>query len=80
MDNKIVSFTSSLEIPGLVGANHRSGSSVLNLRVERVLREYQQGMDGINRSDQYYERGAGYAAKAHYKKWYKNAYFAIMDS
>ncbi|KAL3791017.1 hypothetical protein HJC23_003006 [Cyclotella cryptica] len=36
-------------------------------------------MDAIDRSDQYRERGPGFACKAHYKKWYKKAYFAILD-
>ena len=36
-------------------------------------------MDGVDRSDQYRERGAGFASKAHYKMWYKKAFFAILD-
>ena len=36
-------------------------------------------MDAVDRSDQYRQRGSGFACKAHYKKWYKKAYFAILD-
>ena len=36
-------------------------------------------MGGVDRSDQYRERGSGFASKSHYKKWYKKAYFAVMD-
>ena len=36
-------------------------------------------MYGVDRGDQYRECGGGFAKKAHYKKWYKKAYFAVLD-
>ena len=43
------------------------------------LKAYQDGMDAADHSAQYRERGSGFACKAHDKKWYKKAYFAILD-
>ena len=79
LDNKVVSCTSTLGVSGLVPVNRRSGSQILNLTVERALKCYQEGMDGVDRGDQYRECGGGFAKKAHYKKWYKKAYFAVLD-
>jgi hypothetical protein len=69
MDNKVVSLTSSLEISGDVPVKRRS--NVLSLVVYKSLQAYQEGMDGVDPSNQYMERGAGFASKAHYKEWYK---------
>lgn len=59
MDNKVLSLTSSLKVSGLVMVQQRSGSHVLNLKVERALKAYQEGLDGVDRGDQYQERGSG---------------------
>ena len=47
--------------------------------MDKSLEAYQQGMDAVDRSDQYSERGARFASKSHNKKWYKKAFFAILD-
>ena len=75
----MVRLTSTLEVSGEVDVKRRSGSNILDLKVEKALREYQEYMDGVDRGDQYRETGSGFATKAHYKKWYKKAYFAILD-
>lgn len=79
VDSKVVSCTSTLEVSGKVPVSRRSGADVLNLEVEKALRAYQDGMDAVDRGDQYREGGGGFASKAHYKKWYKKAYFAVLD-
>ena len=71
LDNKVVNLNSSLQVSGLVDIKRRSGSQLLNMQCEKALKQYQEGMDAVDRSDQYRERGAGFACKAHYKKWYK---------
>lgn len=40
---------------------------------------YQKGRDGVDQSDQYRQRSAGFAVKHIYKEWYKIAYFVILD-
>ena len=79
VDNEVVSCTFTLELSGLVPVERRSGSSILHLMVERSLKNYQEGMGGVDRGDQYREHGAAFASKAHFKKWYKKSYFAIAD-
>ena len=79
MDNRVVSLTSTLEVSGEVPVQRRSGSELLQLTVEKSLRQYQHYMDGVDRGDQYREMGGGFAKKSHYKKWYKKAYFAVLD-
>ena len=79
VDNKVVSCTSTLQVSGKVGVTRRSGAHVLHLQVEKALKAYQDGMDAVDRGDQYREGGGGFASKAHYKKWYKKAYFAVLD-
>ena len=80
MDNKDVSLTSSLEISGDTPVNRRSGLNVLSLFVDKSLRAYQEGMDGVDRSDQYRERGERFASKAHYKKWYNKHILPFLIS
>lgn len=36
-------------------------------------------MDATDQSDYYRQRGAGFAANAHYKKWYKNVHLVILN-
>ena len=79
VDNKVVSCTSTLEVSGTVPVTRRYGADVLDLTVEKCLSLYQQGMGGVDRGDQYRELGAGFTTKAHFKKWYKKAFFAVLD-
>ena len=52
---------------------------MLALAVNNNLKADKEGMDGLDRIDQYRETGAGYASKAHYKTWYKTAFFTILE-
>ena len=79
MDNKVVQYTSTLGMSGLTSVSRRSGATIIELQVEKALQMYQKYMDGVDRGDQIREIGAGFARKAHYKKWYKRAYFAVLD-
>ena len=80
-DNKVVGCTSTLGVgvSGFVPVSRRRGAENLNLFVEKALRRHQEGMDGVDRGDQSRECGAGFAAKAHYKKWYKKGDMAVQD-
>ena len=79
VDNKVVSCLSTLQLSGEDVCSRRSGSNILYLSVPKALKAYQQGMGAVDRCDQYQERGAGFAAKSHYQKWYKKTYMAILD-
>jgi len=62
MDSKVVSCTSTLTVSGLVDMKRRSRSTIWNLQVERSLKSYQEGMDGVDRGDQYRDQGVGFAS------------------
>ena len=67
-------------ISGDTNVIRRSGSNVLQLAVDKSLKAYQEGMDGVNRSDQYIECGSEFACKAHHKKWYKKSILPYWTS
>ncbi len=67
-------------ISGDTNVIRRSGSNVLQLAVDKSLKAYQEGMDGVNRSDQYIECGSEFACKVHHKKWYKKSFLPYWTS
>ncbi len=56
LNNKVVNLTSSLQVSGLVDVKRRSGSQTLNPQCQKSLKAYQDGMDAVDRSNQYRER------------------------
>jgi hypothetical protein len=61
IDNMIVSLALTLQISGKVNINQRRSFHVLNLKVKKALKAYQDGIDGVDRSGKYRQRGAGFA-------------------
>ena len=43
------------------------------------ITEYQHNMDEVDRVYQLHQHGAGFSAKAHFKKWYKRGNFGLCD-
>ena len=41
--------------------------------------DYQEHMFGVDKGDQIRAHGGGFSSKAHYQKWYKKGFFAILD-
>jgi len=41
--------------------------------------DYQKNMYGVDKGDQIRAHGGGFSSKAHYQKWYKKGFFAILD-
>ena len=50
-----------------------------SVRVPKVLTIYQENMYGVDKGDQKRMHLGGFARKAHFKKWYKKSFFAILD-
>ena len=44
-----------------------------------MLKQYQDGMGGVDHGDQYREIGLDFASKSYCKKWYKHVFFRICD-
>jgi Transposase IS4 len=70
-------------------------SSILSMEIAKIERQvgskketftcpligtkYQKDMPGVDKSGQMRAAGGSFAAKARYHKWYKRAYFAVLD-
>jgi Transposase IS4 len=79
VDSKVVNCVSSI-LSTEVGEIHRQvGSTKKPFPCPYIIIRYQKNMLGVDKSDQMRAAGGGFAAKAHYQKWYKRAYFAILD-
>jgi Transposase IS4 len=74
--NAVVSSILSTEISMV---KRQCGSDKKEFPCPSILVRYQKNMQGIDNNDQMRAAGGGFALKAHYKKWYKRAYFAILD-
>ena len=57
----------------------RAGSKIIDIVCLNDIILYQQGMDGVHCGDQHRVVGARFAKVAHFKKWYKKAFFGIAD-
>ena len=77
-DNRIVNIVSSLGL-GKVEIKRRVGSQLREYCTEKCVVKYQKHMGGVDRGDQIRQRGSGFCRKAHFKKWYKKSFFAILD-
>jgi hypothetical protein len=49
------------------------------MKVPRPLKQYHRFMFGVDKGDQQRMHLGGFARKAHFKKWYKKSFFAILD-
>ena len=80
-DNKVVSFISTIPEFGIVDVQRRKGRELLNLKVPKPLKSYQENMGGVDRGDQIRETSGGGFCKGLNKagKWYKLPCLGIMD-
>jgi hypothetical protein len=53
--------------------------SVLFLQVPRPLKTYHLYMKAVDKGDQGRLHMGGFARKAHFQKWYKKSFFAVLD-
>jgi Transposase IS4 len=79
VDSKVVNVVSSILSDEVEEVKRQVGSEKKQYPCPKVLVRYQKTMQGVDNGDQMRAAGGGFALKAHYKKWYKRAYFAILD-
>jgi hypothetical protein len=53
--------------------------TLLILQGPQQLKQYHRFMFGVDKGDQSRMHLGGFARKAHFKKWYKKSFFAILD-
>jgi Transposase IS4 len=78
-DNKVVNCVTTLIDTEEGHCRRRCGSELLTLTVPKPLGHYHKYMGGVDRCDQRRMHLGGFARKSHFKKWYKRAFFAVMD-
>ena len=78
-DSKVVNVCSSVLDLGIGECSRQIGSTKKTFSCPNVVRKYQQTMFGVDKGDQIRLHGGGFARKAHYKKWYKKSFFAVLD-
>jgi Transposase IS4 len=79
VDSKVVNCVSSILSLEVAEVSRQIGSEKKTFSCPYIITKYQKNMMGVDKSDQMRAAGGGFASKAHYKKWYKRAYFAILD-
>jgi Transposase IS4 len=79
VDSKVVNVVSSILSFEISKVKRQIGSQKKAFPCPWIIMKYQKNMQGVDKNDQMRAIGGGFASKAHYKKWYKRAYFAILD-
>jgi len=79
VDSKVVNVISTLNYSSVGKVFRRVGAIRKEVDCPDVVRKYQQTMFGVDKGDQIRMHGGGFARKAHFQKWHKRAFFAIVD-
>lgn len=79
VDSRVVNVVSTLNDTTIQTCQRQIGSHKQTFPCPAVVRKYQQDMGSIDRNDQMRMHGGGFSNKAHFKKWYKKVYLAILD-
>jgi Transposase IS4 len=78
-DNKVVSCVTTQINTEEITCQWRYGMELLTLNVPKLLGHYHKYMGGVDRYDQDRMHMGGFARKFHFKKWYKRAFFGVLD-
>jgi Transposase IS4 len=79
VDSKVVNAVTSLLPAEISHVFHQKGSKKEKYSCPMAMRQYQINMLGVDKGDQMRSHGGGFSRKAHFKKWYKKVYLAILD-
>lgn len=79
VDSRVVNIVSTLNDTTIGSCARQVGSEKKTFHCPAVIRRYQQDMGSIDRNDQMRMHGGGFSNKAHFKKWYKKVYLAVLD-
>jgi Transposase IS4 len=79
VDSKVVNVGSSFFSLEVAQVYPQISSNRTPFTCHDVVVRYQRNMLVVDKSDQMRAAGGVFAAKAHYQKWYKRTYFALLD-
>ena len=78
-DSKKLQVVSTTIINGVGEVTRRKGRYSTAVKNPKEIITYQQHMGGVYRGDQHRLIGAGFETVAHFKKWYKKAFFCLAN-
>jgi len=78
VDSKVVNCVSLLINTTIEAVKRQNGSEKDTTPCPAPIVDYQKHMFGVDKGDQMRSNG-GFALKAHFKKWYKRGFFAVLD-
>jgi len=78
-DSKVINFVTSSKDLAVGCTKRQIGAKKLKFACPNVVLLCDQTMFGVDKGDQMRMHGGGFARKAHFEKWCKKAFFAVMD-
>ena len=79
MDSKAVSLVTTTNITSIGTVKRQVGANSVEVPCPDAVIQYQRTMFGVDKGDQFRMHGGGFSNKAHFKKWYKKTYLAMLD-
>ena len=78
MDGFQGSLVSLLNLITIGSVKQQVGANSVEFPCPDAMIQYQRTMFGVDKGDQFHAHGGGFSNKAHFKKWYKKTYLAIL--
>ncbi|CAB9512517.1 unknown protein [Seminavis robusta] len=79
VDSKVVTMVSSMNDTTVGTVKRQVGPLARQLDCPRAMIRYQKTMFGVDKGDEIRAHFGGFSTKAHFKKWYKRVFLAILD-
>ena len=79
LDSKVVGLVTTLNTTAIGMVKRQIGAKAKEITCPKAVTTYQNTMFGVDKGDQIRVHGGGFSNKAHFKKWYKKSYLAILD-
>jgi len=79
VDSKVVQCVTTKLNAKIGEVERREGQKKQPIPCPEAMIDYQRHMYGVDKGDQIRAHFGGFSSKAHYKKWYKKGFFAILD-
>ncbi|CAB9500921.1 expressed unknown protein [Seminavis robusta] len=79
VDNKVVTMVSTRSDTTIGTVKRQIGPLARQLDCPAVMIGYQKTMFGVDKGDEMRAHFGGFSTKAHFKKWYKRVFLAILD-
>ena len=79
LDSKVVGVVTTLYPSSIGSVKRQVGAEAKDIPCPDAINVYQKTMFGVDKGDQIRVHGGGFSNKAHFKKWYKKTYLAILD-